>query len=309
MSAVLAHSHTDILQPFFLENGCARGRILRLGAVVDTILSRHAYPEPVSQLLAEMLCVAALLSSNLKDQGVITIQARGNGVVPMMVVDATYGGALRGYAQVPDTSLAALQMLASHVPPKSLLGEESYLAITYDAGIGIERYQGVVAFEGNNLSEALRAYFLQSQQLDMLIQLYAARAGDNASINAWVAGAILMERMAPGGGNKLHVPTQSHQEDWSAAQAYFMTLHKQELLDVDLSLPELLYRLFHEPGVRITTEQPLSQQCRCSRERVHALLLSLPVEDRLAMLVDGVATVTCQFCNQSEYYTDIELSG
>lgn len=309
MTAVLATSHTDLLLPFFLENGCARGRILRLGAVVDTILSRHAYPECVSHLLAEMLCVAALLSSNLKDQGIITIQARGNGLVPMLVVDAAYGGALRGYAQISDESMEALATKENTVSPRTLLGEDSYLAITYDAGIGLERYQGVVAFEGESLSEALRAYFVQSQQIQMQILLCAARTDGMASLNSWVAGGIILERLASDGGIEKSTSTESQQEDWSTAQALFKTLSKEELLDIDLPMTDLLFRLFHESGVRITEPQVLNVHCRCSRERVHALLLSMPKEDRLAMLVEGTATVTCQFCNQSEYYSELELLG
>lgn len=309
MTAVLATSHTDLLLPFYLENGSARGRVLRLGAVVDTILSRHAYPECVSHVLAEMLCVAALLSSNLKDQGIITIQARGNGPVPMLVVDAAYGGALRGYAQIPPESMETLSALQGNVAPRVLLGEDSYLAITYDAGIGLERYQGVVAFVGESLSEALRAYFTQSQQIQMQILLVAMRADGNASLNSWVAGAIILERLAIDGGIEIAENADAQQEDWSTAQALFKTLSKEELLDIDLPMTDLLFRLFHESGVRITEPQALNVHCRCNRERVHALLLSMPKEDRRAMLLDGVATVTCQFCNQSEYYSELELLG
>src|SRR5688572_29073763 len=152
MSAVLPLHYADTVQPFLLEGALVRGRMVRLSEVAHTILLRHDYPEAVSQLLAQTLCVAAMLSSNLKQDGIVTIQMRGNGPVSLLVADATFGGGLRGYAELREGAT-----FPEEATPRGLMGEESYFAITYDPGGGMQRYQGVVALEGETLEEALAA--------------------------------------------------------------------------------------------------------------------------------------------------------
>jgi len=306
--AEIASPQADQLQPFTLENAAVRGRLVRLGYVVDTILTRHAYPDAVSVLLGEVLCVASLLAANLKHEGIITIQMKGNGPVKLLVVDAAaerHGEAgnlsqmaLRGYAELDE---AKKHDIPENASPRALMGEESYLAITYDPGRGMQRYQGVVALEGNTLAEALSAYFTQSQQLDVVFRLAAARGEAG-----WSAGALMIERIAAEGG----AAAGDTHEAWSEALAYTHTLQPQELRDIGLPLPDLLFRLFHEVGVRVTEPVALVDNCRCSRARIQDLLLSMPAEDRAHMVVDGVVSVHCQFCNGTELFTpkDLELS-
>lgn len=306
MTAMLGNAETDLLQPFTLEGAAVRGRLVRLGVVVDTILSRHAYPDAVSTMLGELLVVASMLSSNLKQEGIFTIQMRGNGIVPMLVVDSVYGGELRGYAQLTDAAQEALQALGAHPTSRQLFGDDSYLAITFDPGKGLQRYQGVVALEGDTISDALVAYFTQSQQLDVWFTLSCARIKESG---AWSAGGLMIERVADYGGIKadaavLQLPPE---EAWRTALALSNTVKAYELLDSHLALGELLFRLFHENDARITPPQPLSVGCRCSRGRIFDMLMSMSVEDRADMLVDGAVSVTCQFCNQVERFTADEL--
>lgn len=303
MPATLPAIETDLLQPFTLENAAVRGRLVRIGIVVDTILSRHAYPAPVSRLLGELLVVAAILSSNLKQEGIFTIQMRGNGFVPMLVVDAVYGGELRGYAQLADGAAETISALSGEPAPRALMGDDSYLAITLDPGKGMQRYQGVVALEGESISEALQAYFTHSQQLDVWFSLACDRLPGSS---AWSAAGLMVERVADAGGIQSETHASS-MEIWRTVLALSGTVQAEELLDAGLSLQELLFRLYHDNDARITPAQPLSVGCRCSRARILEVLMSMAPKDRADMVVDGHASVTCQFCNSTERFSPAEL--
>lgn len=303
MTASLTPIETDRLQPFTLEGAAVRGRLVRLGVVVDTILSRHAYPDALSKLLGEVLVVASMLSANLKQQGIFTLQLRGNGLVPLLVADAVYGGELRGYAQLSEGAEASIADLTDPTP-RDLLGEESYFAITFDPGQGMQRYQGVVALEGNSLGEALQAYFTQSQQLEVWFALACNRLGPE---QAWTAGGLMIERVAETGGIRKEEGVDTQGEAWRTALALSNTVQQAEMLDPHLPLEDLLFRLYHEADAHITPAQPLSTGCRCSRQRIYDMLMSMPLKDRADMVVDGHASVTCQFCNQTERFTPEEL--
>lgn len=292
---------TDYLIPFLREAEGARGRIVRLGPVAHTILSRYEYPAPVAKLLGELLLVASMLGANLKQEGIFTIQLKGSGPVPLIVVDAAYGGQLRGFAEVkPDAALTK-----ESYAPAELVGKEGYLAITLDPGEGMQRYQGVVALEGDNIVDAFVNYFTYSQQLDVLFKL-AVEKGNTG----WMAGGFMLERM-PGEGGTQSQPTEAQEEGWRTSVALASTLKTEELLDPLLEGDMLLYRLFHEEGVRVWPPTPLKTGCRCSRERIRQLLISMPVEDRADMVVDGEISVHCQFCNSTERFTpqDVGLAA
>lgn len=283
---------TDYLIPFLREAEGARGRLVRLSAVADTILSRYAYPEPVAKLLGELLLVASMLSANLKQEGIFTIQLRGDGPVPLIVVDAAYGGELRGFADVkPDTVLDK-----THYTPAELVGKEGYLAITLDPGEGMQRYQGVVALEGDTIIDAFINYFTYSQQLDVLFKLAVEKQAQG-----WVAGGFMLERM-PGEGGINTQPTELQEEGWRTTIALANTLKQEELIEPLLEGETLLYRLFHEDGVRVWPPQGLKTGCRCSRERILNLLVSMPLQDRADMVEGGEISVHCQFCNKTERF-------
>jgi molecular chaperone Hsp33 len=282
--------YSDKITPFLLHESDVRGRFVRLGATVDTILNRHNYPQPVSKLLGELLLVAAMLSSNLKHEGIVTLQMKGNGAVPMMVADAVYGGAIRGYADVKEGA----EIIGKS--PRALLGDNAYLAITLDAEAG-ERYQGVVELEGESIVDALNAYFRNSQQMDVAFKLAVSKG------LSWVAGGAMIERLP----SELDT-TEEAVEAWHYAKVMLQTLKDEELLDISLDAGDLLYRLYHEQGVIAYDAKPLTTACRCSRERIQNLLISMPREDREHALVDGKVSVHCQFCNTTQEFTSEQIS-
>ena len=285
-----------------LTQGAVRGRIARLIETSGTIIGRHDYPDAVSHLLAELLALAAMLSSQLKTDGIVTIQLRGNGPVSLVVVDAVVGGELRGYADFDPENKAALAEMPAKASPRSLVGDDSYMAITLDQGEAGQRYQGVVALEGNSLGDALESYFANSQQLEMRCQLAAGKSESGK----WHAGAMLVERLAYEGGEGQ--PSEDmHAESWRYAQASAQTLSSAELLEVSAPVEDILFRLFHEEGVEVYEETPLRVGCRCSRERMLHVLQSMADDDKTEMIVDGVVGVHCQFCNIEQTFTPEEI--
>lgn len=290
---------TDTVTPFLIDRADVRGRFVRLGPVADTILKRYDYPPAVQRIIGELLLVAAMLSSNLKHEGIFTIQIRGTGIIKLLVVDAVYGGQLRGFAEVNDENRDAILKLGANASPRQLFGDDAYFAITLDPGKNMQRYQGVVALEGETIVDALTSYFTNSQQVDVLFKLALREDGGNV-----VAGGLMVERLPTEGGT----PRQGEAEDgWRYASAIAATVKDEELTDAMLDAPALLYRLYHEEGVWVEDALKLSTGCRCSRERIHHLLLSMPDTDRADMIVDGAASVHCQFCNTTEKFTPDEL--
>lgn len=289
---------TDSITPFTLDGADVRGRVVRLGAVATRILTQYDYPPAVTHVLGELLVVAAMLGSNLKQEGIFTLQIRGNGLVPLLVVDAVYGGQLRGFAEVPAESVAAIRAFGDHATPRQLFGDDAYFAITLDPGANMQRYQGVVALEGDDVADALVHYFTHSQQVDVLFKLAVAK---QATTGSWQAGGLMVERLPAEQG------AEQDDEAWRYTSAIAATVKGEELLDPLLEPPQLLYRLYHEEGVWAHDPLPVSVGCRCSRARIHQLLMSMPVTDRADMIVDGVASVHCQFCNSTQRFTPDEL--
>lgn len=284
----------DVLTPFMLEGGYVRGRLVRLGAVADTILGRYDYPPHVARMLGELLLAASMLSANLKQQGIFTIQVRGNGLVPLMVVDAVYGGNLRGFADVRPENRDAINALETY-SPRALVGEGAYLAITLDAGENMERYQGIVALEGDSIAEALMAYFTNSEQLAVQVKLTVTKD------EHWRAGGVMIERL-PSAEDDVNA-----ENSWEYARAVTATVTNEELIDPLLDAPELLYRLFHEEGVWVYDPHFFAVGCRCSRERIINILSGMSLTDRAEMVVDGQIDVHCQFCNKSEVFTPEDI--
>lgn len=300
--------HEDMIQPFMLHKSSVRGRMVRLCPTIDSILSRHENPAPVNRLLGEMLTLAAMLSSNLPERGILTLQAKGNGPVRFLVVDAVHGGGLRGYADLDESGAEAIHALEAEERELSLtdLMGTGYLAITLDMGHG-DPYQGIVPLEGETLSEAMAHYFTQSQQLDVLFRLRIDRRKGTDGSAHWAAGGIMLERMPQEGG--VAAETKESPEDdlkgWAYNALLVDTATQEELLDPHLAPSALLYRLFNEGGVWIHDTLPVSANCRCSRQKISSVLTSMGAEAIEEMKVDGVITVTCQFCNKAEVFTEV----
>ena len=282
----------DVILPFQVEGLDVRGRLVRLGPLVDTILNRHAYPPAVSRLLGEMLLVAGLVGSALKFDGMFTVQTKGDGPVRLMVADFATPGALRGYAQF---DADAVEALGPDPDVGALLGG-GYLALTIDQGPHTERYQGIVALEGETLAECAETYFRDSEQIATAIRLEVRQ---DAPGQPWHAGGIMIQHLPKAGAQNLTAENLSGAaaENWRRAAILFGTLRADELVDAALPPDRLLYRLFHEDGVRAFQSTNLAVGCRCSRERIAGVLGRFPAEERADMAVDGRIVVTCEFCN------------
>jgi molecular chaperone Hsp33 len=285
----------DLILPFQAEHAEVAGRLVKLGPVVDTILSRHDYPEPVSKLLGEAVALTALLGAALKFEGKFILQATTDGPVDLLVADYQVPGALRGYARFSAERLAAL-------PADAPLFGEGHLAMTIDRGPDTERYQGVVPLEGGSLADAADTYFRQSEQLPTFIKLAVARhyrAGQGERPWTWRAGGLLVQKLTREGGRRATREAAFAAEDWTRAKALAETVEDHELLDPMLPPDRLLYRLFHEEKVRAFRAVPLTSYCSCSEARVEELLRRFSAEDLAEMVVDGKVSVTCEFCNRS----------
>ena len=280
-----ATSADDRILPFQIEAQGLRGRLVRLGPLADEILHRHDYPPIVARMLAEMLALAALLAGALKYEGVFTLQTSGNGPIRLMVADITSAGAMRGYAQFDAARLP--EDGEASVP--RLLGA-GHLAFTVDQGDFTDRYQGIVELDGATLSDCVHHYFRQSEQLQCALRLAVSEKDGH-----WRAGALMLQRMPP--------PEASHEAEeaedgWRRALAFMASVRNGELTDPGLAPDALLYRLFHEDGVRVFRDQPVNAGCRCSRERVELVLRAMPADELTAMQEEGEAVVTCEFCNR-----------
>ncbi len=277
--------------PFFLPRRPVRGRLIRLGPLADALLTRHANPEPVTRLTGQALALAAGLATALKFRGSFSLQAKGDGPVPLLLADCTEMGALRGYARV-DTARFA-QVTATEPRPEAdrLLGD-GHLAFTVDQGPEQHRHQGIVAIGGENLAAMALHYFSTSEQIRCHIHLACERTAAG-----WRAGALVLERIPGAGGVDPELSDEAQEESWRTATALAATLTDAELLDDALAPERLLHRLFHLEGVAVDRARALSYGCRCSRARLAGILEGFPEDDLDHMAVEGDIVMTCEFCN------------
>ncbi len=282
----------DIVQPFRIGPHALRGRLVRLGPAIDRILSQHDYPEPVAAILGEAITLAIVLAGALKYDGIFTLQTKGDGPVKLIVADVSTDGAVRGYAQYDRARVEALRVAPGNSPSVPALLGGGYIAFTVDQGEHTERYQGIVELVGATLAECAQHYFRQSEQIQAGIKLAAARAGAGG---AWRAGGLMLQRVPPEGG--FRVVADDVEDGWRRAMVLMSSATAAELVDPDLMPRRLLYRLFHEDGVRVFRTHALEARCRCSKERIARILRSFPKEDIEEMRQDAVTIVTCEFCN------------
>jgi molecular chaperone Hsp33 len=288
----------DIVQPFQIDVSDLRGRLVRVGPVLDEILSKHAYPEPVARLLGETITLAITLAGALKYEGIFTLQTKGDGPISLMVADVTSTGDVRGYAQFDAERLTAADT-GSAAPVPTLLGT-GYIAFTVDQGEHTERYQGIVELSGETLSDCIQHYFRQSEQLDTGIKVAVAFTDVG-----WRGGALMLQRLPE---DQIQQTLGSDvADDWRRAMVLMGTCTDRELLDPNLSANDLLFRLFNEDGVRVWAPTDLNASCRCSRERVATVLASLPRDEIADLKVNGNVEVTCEFCNSTYTFDDAQL--
>ena len=305
--------HDNAVLPFTVESLDVRGRVVRLGATLDSILHRHAYPDAVARLIGEALVLTALLGSSLKVSGSFQLQARTDGIVSLLVVDYDVPDRMRAYARFDEAALAANLQATS----AELLGH-GHLGLTIDQGPHTSRYQGLVALSGQGLEDAAHQYFTQSEQIPTRVRLaFGNLITKEQDDNVWRAGGMIVQflpssierlRQAdlPPGDAPHGVDIIDHPEDenWVEARALIETIEDHELLDPDLSSEDLLFRLFHERDPRVFEAQTLLDRCRCSTERILSMIEQFSESDRRAMVADdGSITVTCEFCS-THYHID-----
>ena len=297
----------DYLRPFQIEGMTVRGRLVRLGPALHEILSRHGYPDLVSHLLGEAVALSSALAGALKFDGVFTLQTKGDGPLSAMVADVKSPGDLRGYAKFEPGAIAAFEADARPSIPRILGG--GHIAFTVDQGADTERYQGIVALEGQSLADCAHNYFRESEQIDTAIVLACGRHPDsNSASGAWRGGAIILQRLPEGDPSLLARGVEVErdevsEDDWRRVVTMLASTKDSELLDPELPGDDLLFRLFHEDGVRIFEPTGLRPGCRCSPERAERILAQLPPHELPGLALDNALIVTCEFCNASFTFT------
>ena len=313
----------DIVTPFEVAKLDLRGRVVRLGPVVDEILDKHGYPPPVAKLVGEAVVLAVMLGSALKIDGRFILQTQTDGPVRMLVVDFTTPGKVRACARFDKTRVAEA-IAAGAASPGALLGR-GHLAMTIDQGPEMSRYQGLVALEGGSLEDAAHEYFRRSEQIPTQVRLAVAeelRQAQGGASHRWRAGGIMLQflpkaperaRLAdlhPGDAPEgMDVPSVQEDEAWVEGRALVSTVEDLELIDPALSSERLVFRLFHEPGVRVFQPGDVRAECSCSRATVEAMLKSFSQDDRDHMVEDGKISVTCEFCSANYLFEPGEVGA
>lgn len=310
----------DRVVPFQVEGLDVRGRAVQLGPLLNTILGRHDYPAPVARLLAEAIVLTALLGTSLKFDGKFTVQTKGDGPVDLLVADFSTPDALRAYARYDEDALAAAVKEGKTSPPE-LLGQ-GVLAFTIDQGKGMQPYQGIVPMDGSSLEDIAGVYFRQSEQIPTRVRLGVAelfdRDEDGKPRHNWRAGGLVAqflpqapERMRHPdlhGGDNDERETGVTDDAWDEARSLIETIDTDELTDPQVAIERLLYRLFHERGVRVYEPQTVFDRCSCSRDKIKGVLTGFTAEEIEASEEDGQIAVTCEFCSTTYRYELAEFA-
>ena len=281
----------NLAAAFQIEGWPVRGRLVRLGSAVDEILSAHAYPEPVAALLGEACALAALVGSSLKFEGRLIVQAQGDGPVRYVVADYDTSGTLRGYCRFDEAEVAAASTGFARPGAQTLLGKGVFI-MTLDQGPDFERHQGITPIEGESLSLCAEHYFAQSEQVPTKVRLAVGQVIGDDGVARWRSGGAMIQMVA---GDQARGSTD---DVWDRSRALFQTLGDDELIDPTITPETLLFRLFHEDGVRLEQPLPLAAVCRCSPERIVGVLGSFSEAERADMVEpDGKIRVTCEYCS------------
>ncbi|MBN9081127.1 MAG: Hsp33 family molecular chaperone [Rhizobiales bacterium 62-17] len=310
----------DRVLPYAVAPLDARGRLVRLGPALDDLLRNHAYPPEVARAVGEAAALNVLLGSALTFEGRFQLQTRTDGIIDMLVVDFDSPDRIRAFARFDAARLDAARA-AGEATPAALLGR-GHLAFTVDRGPSTQRYQGVVALDGQGLEAAAHQYFQQSEQIPTLVRLAVGEVVNGANEpSAWRAGGLIVQflpdsperrRMAdldPGDAPEGAAKPEALEDDaWLEAKALAGSVEDHELVDPALSSERLLYRLFNQRGVTVFEPQEIRHACRCSRDSIATMLKSFTPQERRDMVADdGLISVTCEFCGVRRSFEPAEV--
>lgn len=317
----LSFAGDDAVVPFSIDSLDARGRAVQLGPCFDAIIARHDYPEPVTRLLGEMIVLTVLLGSAMKFDGQLIVQSQTNGPVSLLVVDFKAPSDIRAHARFDVASLQSA-IEKGETAPEELLGK-GVLAMTIDQGEFMDRYQGMVALEGQSLEDVAHGYFMQSEQIPTRVRLGVAQhvsQENGETVSAWRAGGALLQFLPEseerikhqdlhGGDGDQGQHKAEEDNAWVEAQSLFATIKDDELIDPKISSETLLFRLFHEQGLRLFPHQMIFDKCSCSDDKIWSVLRTMPKAELEEVIVEGKIEAKCEFCGADYSITPDELSS
>ncbi len=299
----------NFFQTFQLETSNIRGRIVRLGSVLDEILGAHDYPLPISHLVAETITLSLCLSSMLKYEGIFTLQAQGDGPLKMLVSDVTSAGIVRACAsfdakrfQNSREQLSALKTTESAQNHLAQYFGKGYIAFTVDQGKHTERYQGIVELKGSSMSDCVQHYFAQSEQIGTAIKMAVGKRDGK-----WRAGAIMLQNMPDENSKSKEILGNMDEDDWRKSMVLLESCTEDEFLDKNLASDDLLIRLFHEDGIRVYDPNKVQKGCRCDLQRVENILSTMSADDITDMSIDGKIEMICEFCSKAYIFDEAEI--
>lgn len=276
---------TDTAQRFIFENTDIRGELVTLQQSYQDIVEQHYYPEPIARLLGEFLAASVLLSSTVKFEGRLVLQARSTGDIPLLMVECSHEKIVRGLVRFSD------DVISEDFDKQFSKGT---LVITIEPLKG-EKYQGLVSMDANSLSGCLEAYFMQSEQLATRLLLQA---------DGKTASGLLLQQLPM----QVEIDEDEREQQWQHVLQLAQTLTAEEQLS--LSHNDVLYRLYHQDHVRLFEEQPVTHRCSCSRERTEQALITVGLKELDTILQeDGEVTMNCEFCNHTYRFAADDIHG
>ena len=301
----------DHVTVFALDGQPVRGRAVHVGAALDTALrgpdGEARYPDLVARMLGEAMMVGALVARALKFDGRLVVQCHGTneGAISLVVADCTTDGDIRGYARWDEAMLKEITADNRNPGADVLLGKGTF-SMTIDQGPDMDQYQGIAPIFGKTLGECAEAYFNQSEQIPTRVKMAIGQVADESG-SRWRGGAIMIQKIAD---DEARGDTESA---WTTAEALLETVTDEELIDPAISQNRLLFRLFHEEGVKVLAQGPVTANCRCSRERLEMTLRSFDREALEEMArgdgsPDDVITANCEFCGTTYDFPLVEVS-
>ncbi|MBP3402297.1 MAG: Hsp33 family molecular chaperone HslO [Alphaproteobacteria bacterium] len=298
---------TDVICPFLIDSGLSRGQAVRLTSSLDTIISQHNYPEPIGILMAQAAVLTALLASTIKFDGVFTLQIQGRGPVSVLAVDITTDGSIRGYARFDE---AAVEKAQQAVTQENAAPVQSFFAdgtLSFNVETKDQSYQGIVALDQPTLAECVLEYFKQSEQIQTAVKIAVATPAQTGK--GWTGAAVMLQRMPMDRQIARELKENEIEDLWNTAVVLLHSATPKELLDTELPLEKLLYRLYHLNNLHFFIQKVIKFGCRCSKDKVIEMLRRFPEQDRKEMAVDGKIKVDCQFCGKSYTLTLKDLDA